>query len=67
MKDITPSSLSMVTRCHLKLTVANVVINTILVLSKINSSARLGVLDLVCIATDVVQRISVGHPCYQLV
>ena len=57
----------MVARCHLKLTVANIVVYIILVLSTINSSPRLGVLDCVCIATDVVQRISVGHPSYQLV
>ena len=57
----------MVARCHLKLTVANVVINIILVVSKINSSPRLGVLDRVCIATDVVQRIPISHPSYQLV
>ena len=57
----------MVARCHLKLTVANIVVNIILVLSTINSSPRLGVLDRVCIATDVVQRIPVGHPSYQLV
>ena len=57
----------MVARCHLKLIVATIVVNMILILSKINSSPRMGVLDRVCIATDVVQRIPVGHPSYQLV
>ena len=66
-EGITPRLLCMVARCLLTLKVANVVINIILILSTINSSPRLGVLDRVCIATDVVQRIPVGHPCYQLV